>query len=221
MEDRPVATHQSHPGSSIASPNLGPGLNVFLRCPLPQVWDAPSDSLRQYWHGNVVPQVRILTPYPVSPNGGGTTINHVTSIGPTSSGGGSSATATLAITNISTKTPVINPGASFTGSFTLSKVFQLLSLSSSNPSRIRLYGTATEQAADSFRGLDISPPAGTAQNIICDVALDTAPFLWSFQDRVGSNRDNPATSTIYITVTNLEAISDSFTLTFEYVPVVV
>ena len=85
----------------------------------------------------------------------------------------------------------------------------------------RLYGTAAQQSADAYRGLDVAPPAGTAQNMICDLVLDTAPLVWGFQDRIGSNGDNPTSSTVYITVTNLEAVTDSFTLTFGYVPLVV
>jgi hypothetical protein len=83
-----------------------------------------------------------------------------------------------------------------------------------------MYGTALAQSADSSRALDISPPAGTGQNIICDIVLDTAPYLWNFQNREGANGDNPVSSTIYLTVTNLDAITDIITLSLSYIPIV-
>jgi hypothetical protein len=99
-----------------------------------------------------------------------------------------------------------------------SRSFQLLVLAVNSAARVRIYGTAAAQSGDLGRGLDIPPAAGTAQNIICDVVLDTAPFTWPFQDRVGANADTPQTTNIYVTVTNLDTNSDAITVTFQYVP---
>jgi hypothetical protein len=201
------------------SNDLDPGLNVFIRCPLPQVWSAPTDSLRQFYQGYKVPQIRVFTPTTISSQSGGNVTN-ITNVSGSSSSGGTSTSTALAITNTSVKTPLIVSGNKFSGSFTLSKAFELLSVTATSACRIQLYGTALAQSADAFRLLDVSPPAGTGQNIICDVVLDTSPYLWSFQNREGANADNPVSSTVYITVTNLDTLSDIITLTFSYIPIV-
>ena len=41
---------------------LEPGFNVFLRCPLPPVWQASPDSLRTFYQNGKVPQTRIFNP---------------------------------------------------------------------------------------------------------------------------------------------------------------
>lgn len=211
----------AQPTVSIPSENLEPGFNPYLRCPLPPIWTTPPDTLRQFYHKNSVPQVRLFNPPSTTAgSGGGTTINNVTVSSSSASSGGTTTTTTLSIKQTSLSTPSINQNDKYTGSFTLSKAFQLLTLSASAPCRVQLYTTANIQSSDSYRGLDVPPPAGSAQGIICDVALDTAPLLWNFQDRVGANGDSPNTSTIYITVTNLDTISESFTITFSYVPLV-
>ena len=208
-------THVSSP-----SANLEPGYNVFLRCPLPPIWRAQSDSLRQFYQAGVVPQVRLFSPDSYSNGGGNTTVNQYASSGSSSSGGGSS-TTTLTIAQTSVSTPALAPNGQFVGSVSLSKVFQLLTIGTSAPARVRLYGTAAAQSGDLGRGLDVPLPAGNTQNVICDIALDTSPLLWSFQDRVGSNNDTPVSSTIYITVTNLDITTDTIRTSIGYVPVVV
>jgi len=201
------------------STDLQPGLNVFLRCPLPPVWTATPDTIRQFYQGNQVPQIRLFNPDPVAKGGGSVTnITNVSGSNSTSSGG--STTASLSITSMSVQTTSLTPGSQFVGSFDLSKAFELLSLSATSPCRVRMYGSLVAQSADLSRALDTSPPAGTGQNIICDVVLDTAPLLWNFQNREGANADNPVTSKVYLTVTNLDAISDIVTLSFSYIPIV-
>lgn len=215
---KPVDVPSSAPTQGLPSSNLEPGYNVYIRCPLPPVWTSSPDSLRQYYRNNVVPQTRLFNPPNPSLSSTGGSTNNVTNI--TSSSGSGSSSSTVAITQASLKTSVIGPNNSFVGSFTLSKVFQLLTLGASSPCRVRLYGTAAAQSADAYRGLDVPPPAGTAQNIICDIAMDTSPFQWTFQDRIGANGDSPVTATVYITVTNLDATSDAITLSFSYVSIV-
>lgn len=197
-----------------------PGYNSYIRCPLPPIWQTTPDSLRQYYQNNVVPQNRLFNPNPVVTGSGNITTIVNSNSGSSAGGGGASSLATLAISNTSVRTPSIIAGSKYSGSFTLSKAFELLNISASSPCRIQLYGTQSAQSADSYRGLDISPPAGTGQNIICDIVLDTVPYLWNFQNREGANSDNPVSSTIYITVTNLDAVTDVITLTFSYIPIV-
>jgi hypothetical protein len=214
----PVETTPPASTGAVPSTNQEPGLNVFLRCPLPPIWNTPPDSLRQFYQNGLVPQVRLFNPPVATGGGGNTTVNTFVS-GSSSSNGGGTQTG-LSIIQTSIKTSSINSGSKFTGSLVISKAFQLMTVTASSPCRIQLYGTAQEQAADAYRGLDVPPPAGTGQNIICDVVLDTAPFQWTFQDRVGGNGNSPQTSTIYITITNIDVTSDVINVTFGYVPIV-
>ena len=95
--------------------------------------------------------------------------------------------------------------------------FQLLSAAANASCRIELYGTATAQVQDLARAVDVPPPAGTMQNLISDVALDTLPFQWFYQNRIGANADSPQKPTVYITVTNIGAATTAYTLTFQFV----
>jgi hypothetical protein len=74
------------------------------------------------------------------------------------------------------------------------------------------------QLQDAARGLDVPPPAGTLQSLITDVALDTYPYQWNFQNRTGANTEEPQNAFTYVTITNLDATSDVITLTIQYVP---
>ena len=214
----PVESSVKTPTASAPSVNLEPGLNVFLRCPLPPVWTANPDSQRQFYQSSSVPQFRMFTPPAVPVGSGNTTVTE--NVSSSSSSGGGSSSSSIAVLQTSVTTPGIGPGNSFVGSVVLSKSFQLLVVTASAPCRIRLYGTAAAQAADSYRGLDVPPPAGDIQNIISDVALDTSPFHWTFQDRVGASGDSPMTATVYLTVTNLDVTTDVITVTFSYAPIV-
>ncbi len=199
---------------------LDPGLNTMIRCPLPPIYQVSTDNLRQFYQGGQVPQFRILTPSLQTSSGGATGGNVVA--GPTTNGGGGggggSTPSQPTAQSVSITSSLLTPNSTFINSLTLSKSFQLLGVTTSSPARVQLYGTALAQSSDAYRGLDVPTPAGTVQNIICDVALDTAPFGWSFQDRVGANANSPQTSTIYVTLTNLDVTSDIITLTVSYVP---
>lgn len=71
-----------------------PGLNVYLRCPLPPVWQSSPDSLRQFYSNNKVPQTRLFNPPPVA-----TRITNVTT--PVGSASGSSNVRKVSIPNFS------------------------------------------------------------------------------------------------------------------------
>ena len=198
---------------------LEPGRNTMIRCPLPPLWQASPDSLRQFYVKGQVPQMRVMLPSAPGPVGGSTsTTTAVISSSSGSSGGGGSSGVSIAAAQAVVRTPVLFPGNKFTGTIALPKSFQLLSLAVGSPCRIQLYGSALAQSQDSSRALDAAPAAGTTQNIICDVALDTAPYQWAFQNRIGANTESPQTATIYVTLTNLDATSDAITLTVQYVP---
>lgn len=195
---------------------LEPVYNAMLRCPLPPVQVTP-DSLRQFYLGGQVPQMRLLTPpsnITGSSIGGGTRITNNTII----NNGGGSSSVSLAAKSVSVTTPVLNIGDIFTGQLIMAKSFQLLLVSASATCRVELYGTALAQTLDLSRGLDSPPGAGTFENIISDAVLDTTPFQLYFQNRIGANGDSPQASIIYVSITNIDAVSEPFTVTFQFVP---
>jgi hypothetical protein len=199
--------------------NQQPTRNAFMRCPFPPIATASPDSLRQFYTNGVVPQNRIYNPGPIAGTGvgsGGSANVTVSS----SSSTNTTVTSTLAISSAFLKTPSLLPGAKFIGQVSMSKAFQLLVASASGPVRIELYGTGNAQTLDSYRGLDIPPPAGTFQNLICDIALDTAPYQWNFQDRFGINADSPQAPIAYITITNLSGSPASLMVTLSYIQLV-
>jgi hypothetical protein len=207
------------PGAAGAPPNTNQQVTypTFQRCPLPPIWTSPPDSLRYYYTNSIVPQTRLFNANNISTQTGGVTNNYVTSS--TSSGSSSStSTATIKAVQASTTTTAVAPNSQFVGTILMSKSFQLLMVTTSAAARVQLYGTLFAQSSDLARSLDAAVPAETTQNIITDVALDTSPFQWSWQDRVGANADTPQTSNIYLTVTNLGVAVVPITVTITYVP---
>lgn len=213
----------SAPPSGPPEHMLGPGLNPFLRCPLPPIYTESSDASRQFYQGGLVPQFRLLSPSLSPPTSGGSSTTTISGTG-SSSGGGSGGGGTPVTPvqptaqTVSVTSVPLGPGGSFSSSAKVSKCNALLRVATNTPARVQLYGTAQALAADGYRGLDVPPPAGTVQNIICDVVLDTAPYQWSFQDRIGANADNPQTTALYVKLTNLDNTTDQITMTLTYVP---
>ncbi len=135
------------------------------------------------------------------------------------SGGGSTPPIPIVSQQAVITTPILGPGATFQTAVTkMSRSFQLLNVSSNVAARVEIYGTAAAQLADLPRGLDIAPPAGTAQGIITDVALDTSPFSWNFQNRVGANGDTPQNPEAFFTITNISGAAVPLTITVQFVP---
>lgn len=198
--------------------NQQPGYSPFMRCPLPPIATVNPDSLRQFYTNGVVPQTRMLNPNPI-PTGTGTTIVSSSSTS-VSSSSSTTTTTTIKAVQASITTSALTPNAKFVKSLAMSQSFQLLNVSCTGAARVELYGTTVAQSNDLGRGLDVPPPAGTAQNIITDLALDTAPYSWTFQDRVGANGDLPQTNIVYITVTNLGIATTAITVTLTYGPIV-
>jgi hypothetical protein len=195
-----------------------PTINPFLRCPMPPVGVTP-DSLRQYYVRGQVPQFRILTPASSvgGSGGGGTTVINASST-VTAAAGITPSAPTVSAVSVSLTTPTLNNNGVFASSIPISKSFQLLKVSANGSCRVQIYGTAVAQSNDSFRGLDVAPLPGTQQDLITDVVLDTSPFQWSWQNRVGSNADSPQNSIIYMTITNIDVSSTVLTVTLLYVP---
>jgi hypothetical protein len=229
LSDSLVDANSYNPVESVsrinaAAPNADsqPNRGTMMRCPLPPLFQPSPDNLRAYYQKGTIPQFRIFTP-PVTPNNTGITITNnyggssTSTSGGATSGGGTSGGYSLSPSIANVKTVVLTPGQSYIGALSMSKSFQLLSLSANGPIRFELYGTALAQTSDAGRALDIPPAAGTVQNIICDVVLDTAPYQWAFQNRVGANGDSPQGPTAYATVTNLGSGSSAATVALTYV----
>lgn len=208
---------ENQPALQGAAPPLDmqPGINTMLRCPLPAIASSP-DSLRQFYLGGKIPQMRVL-PLPVqsSTTGGGTVIQNVSVTSTAASGSSSTSTITAKTTGLTT--PTLNPGQQYFGALALSRSFQLLSMTANQACRIQLYGTKAAQTQDSGRALDFPPAAGTLQNLISDLAFDTPPYAWAYQNRIGANGDSPQNPTLYLTVTNLGTLSATITVTLAYV----
>lgn len=196
--------------------SLEPTYNKFLRCPLPPVAFTP-DSSRQFYKGGGIPQNRLLTPTTLSasPTGAGA----ATAVTASTSTTTNTKIVTPVATNASLTTPVLDSGEAFFGVLTMSKTFDLLQLTTSSMARVRFYATASEQAQDVGRP-DTQPlPAGSSQDIIADITLDTDPMLWDFTAiPTGSNNDNPRSGLSYVTVENVDLSSVAITVSVLYLP---
>ncbi len=228
MSNYTPVTNEASPSMGIPAPSVSvePGINPFMRCPLPSLGQTDPDSQRQFYKGSSTSQTRFFTP-PAPAGGSGTYVtnnysnssNSSSGSGGGSSSGGSGGSITgITVTQASLVAASLGPGGKFSGSITLSKSFQLLGLTASAPCRIQIYGSRVAQLGDLYRGLDVTPPAGSTQNIITDVVLDTSPYTWTFQDRMGSNGESPVTARVYVTITNLDITTDNITVGISYVP---
>jgi len=136
-----------------------------------------------------------------------------------SSSSSSSATITLASKTAVFTTNLLPSGSNYLTSLQLSKSFQLLSITANGPCEVRIYGTQQAQMFDAPRPTGNPVPPEITQNILTCVTLDTPPFLWGWQNRVGVNQDIPQTSTIYVTVFNIVPTSAApVTVTITYLP---
>jgi len=212
-------TPATNPGAAGTPPNTNqqPTYPIFQRCPLPPIWISPPDSLRYYSTNNIVPQTRLFNVNTTN-NSGNSITNNFASASIASSGSSGTSTTTIVTAQAVIATTAISPGSTFVNKLTMSKSFQLLSVTANGAARIRLYGTAFAQISDLSRGLDVAVAAETTMNVITDVIMDTAPYQWYWQNRVGANADTPQTSTVYITVTNLSMAVGSTAVTITYVP---
>lgn len=209
--------------SGVPGSDLQPTYNTMMRCPLPPIFAATPDSLRQFYVGGKVPQTRLLSvPTGNSTSGGGAGGNSVSDVGFVTNNsstvinnGGTSPLGQQAVLVSAT----LNPGDRFTGVVNIAKCFQLLGLNASSPARVQIYGTVAARSSDLYRGIDQPLPAGTVQNVVCDIVLDTSPCQWSFQNRCGVNGDSPQNPLAYMTITNIGSATTPITVNIQYVPV--
>lgn len=200
--------------------DLQPTSNPMIRCPLPPIFEAQPDSLRQFYVGGQVPQTRLLSAVTTAIGGGGSGGNAVvTTTVITPSGGVVPPPPPIVAQSTAITTTVLAPNQQFVGTLNaVSLSFQLLNITSNVPARITIYGTAFAQTGDLSRGVDQPPPAGTTQGIITDIVLDTAPLSWQFQDRIGSNGEVPQKPEAFVTITNLSGAAVPVTITLQFVP---
>ena len=188
--------------------------NPFQICPLPAL-NASADNIRGFNIGAKVPQFRVLPPPPVE-----TSIVTKSSTGSTSStsssssgGGGTSTSPT--ISNASLTTNVLAPSGIWKGTIQMAKGFQLQSVNANSYCRVELYGSKNAQTLDQSRPVS-QAPLNTTQGIIMDVVL-LSSLSWKVLDCTGANMDNPQTTTVYATITNLSTASKAFTVSLSYV----
>jgi hypothetical protein len=190
------------------------GSNSSIRCPLPP-FNIDPDTLRQFEVGSQTPQIRVL-PVPVQ-TGNTTTViksasGFIGSVGTSAatasgsssggSGSGSSSSTNLTLKSVVLTTGSISVSGSFIGTVLMAKSFQLISLTTSQPCDVRIYGAANIQSFDATRAIDSPVPAEVSDNIIVDVIFDTLPFTWGCQSLVGSNQDVPQSTNVYVSVLN-------------------
>jgi hypothetical protein len=192
--------------------------SAYQMCPLPASNNS-ADSLRQWGQGSDIPRFRTQTPPSNIGGSGGTTVNNV---GEVVAGGASSSSSSTTISPAQTaqttsiRTPALVPSQIWTGSVQMSKGFLLIHASVSGFSRVELYDTALAQTLDQSRPVS-QAPFNTTQGLILDVVF-LSSLSWAVLDCVGSNADNPQTSTIYVTVTNLSTGVQATTVVFQFVP---
>lgn len=194
-------------------------LNPYLRCPLPP-FSTTVDTIRQWNMTGKLPVMRVI-PLPTQQGAGGgagTTITNVTTT--TSGGGSSSSTVSLSPASVLVSPPFLSPGDFFSTVVRMSKSFQLLQISSTQPLEIRLYSNSTTQSIDQTRVTDLSVAYDQIEGVITDLVLDSSPFQWTWENRVGSNGDSPQTVNIYVTIVNPSTTTGTVpaTVTITYLP---
>lgn len=193
-----------------------PSEMMFMRSPLPPISATP-DSLRQFGIPGI-PQMRIIPP---AANGGATSsIGTVVERGGStaSSSGSSTVITTSSIQNASVTTTTLSQGISAQAAVPMSTVFALLRVSVNNPARVRLYSTKAAQTADVNRDTATPVTIGSESGIIADLLLlGNTELTWTCSPAIlGFNDDDPRVSTIYVTVTNPNPSSTTFTVAFTY-----
>jgi hypothetical protein len=196
----------------------------YTRCPVPPISISP-DSLSSYGQKGLVPQARFMASLPLFQDSGesSTSVVKTTTVGGGSSSGAGSGTTTsltLAPTNTGIKTDSISQGVPFLTSIQMAPLFLLYKVTVSSPARVELYSTSSAQNSDKGRLVSTPVSLGTENEIIGDfnLALSTeSPWLCS-PAPTGFNGDDPISSTIYLTVTNLNPSTVPIIVSLFYLP---
>ena len=201
------------------SSDLQPTLSPMMRCPLPPIAVSP-DSLRQFYRGGMLPQKRLFGPSNNKLSGSGGTTNVTVAGASENISVGPPPTPPLAVKQTAIVTASLGVGQTANAVVLLGKTFQIADITSNKPSRIELYGSSQARSIDSSRVIDTTPAAGVNNGIICDLVLDSSPLIWSFENLVGNNNDNPQNNVVYAAITNLGTGNTSIVVTIVYVPFV-
>jgi len=192
-------------------------VNRWIRSPLPPI-NAGPDTLRQFNDGNQsIPQRRLLPIPAASIGSGGTTVTNTT-VTSTSSGSSASSTGLTTVT-LNYVSPLLTPGAAVTQALNVdSKSYQLISMTANGACEVRIYGSAAAQASDFGRATYDPLAAELNNNMVTDVVLDTAPYVWNWQNRVGANSDSPQANIAYLTVFNKGTLPQNLQISFVVLP---
>jgi len=102
----------------------------------------------------------------------------------------------------------------------MAPLFILYKVAVSSPARVELYSTSSFQTLDQGRSASTPVSLGSENGIIGDFNLvlsSESPWICS-PAPTGFNGDDPISSTVYITVTNLTASSSTVTVSLSYLP---
>jgi hypothetical protein len=109
-------------------------------------------------------------------------------------------------------TQSINAGATYSGSITLSKSCNIISITCTNSCWVRLYSSTAAQSADSSRNLYTDPTS--ASGVIFEINSSSIVFT---PVPAAINNQSPVSTSYPITVTN-NGSTASITVTITYLP---
>jgi len=190
--------------------------NPTIRCPLPP-FNAGIDTLRQFdGDSGDTPRRRVI-PLPVQSliGSGGNITQNTTVISSSGSGGTSVALTAKSVVYTS---PLLSAGDFDSQSIVMAKSYQLISCLASGPCEIRLYGDPSSQGLDSGRPTDSPVPAELLNNLVTDIVFENSPFVWTWQNRVGTNSEVPQTTNAYITAFNTGSFPVAIQVTLVFLP---
>lgn len=209
------AAESPQPVSPMSRPTMGP--NPYIRCPIPPI-NTGTDTLRQFDESGNIPTRRVL-PLPIATVAGGNTVVNQTSTSSASGSSSSSSTvATLTATSVTINVPALTVSGAYRASVSVAKALQLIQVVASAPVEVRLYGSSITQGGDASRLTDTPPAFETQAGLVTDIVFDSAPYNWTWQNRVVANADSPQTSNLYITVVNPSSLLglSASTVTIQY-----
>jgi hypothetical protein len=188
--------------------------NANMRFILPP-FNADPDSVRLFESNS--PKIRIW-PRPQQ-KGGSTSATTATGAASTSSSSSSSSSSTTLSAKVVTFTTSSLPaGTNYQTTVQMAKSFQLISMTVTSASEVRIYGTQQAQIFDASRPTGNPVPPEISTNIITCVTFQS-PLTWGWQNRIGANQNDPQSVSIYCSVFNTVPTSGAaVTVTITYLP---
>src|ERR1700677_2542566 len=187
--------------------------NANMRCILPP-FNADPDSVRQF--SSASPQIRIW-PQPQQKSSASTSTT-ATGAASTSSSSSSSSSTTLSAKVVTFTTSSLPAGTNYQTTVQMAKSFQLISMTVTSASEVRIYGTQQAQIFDASRPTGNPVPPEISTNIITCVTFQSA-LTWGWQNRIGANQNDPQSVSIYCSVFNTVPTSGAaVTITINFLP---